>query len=319
MTISSRTTIASLLCVYMMNSSLVHAADKPDTLKKVRDSQTITLGVRDASVPFSYLDDQQVYRGYSIDLCMKIVDAVKKQLKLNNLGIKYVAVTPATRIQAIEDGKIDMECGSTTNNMERQKQVAFAPTTFVSGTRILSKKSAKIRSMADLIGKSVVSTEGTPALNQISTLNNDRNFEMKIIKAKDHKDAFQILEKNEAAGFFMDEVLLASLAATSKNPNDYELVKQVFSVEPYGIAFHRDDPAFDQLVNKAITDVMQSGEIKTIYARWFQSPLPGKNINLNLPMNEHLAAVITLPTNSGDPAKYAAVPDAQKAILKSKP
>jgi glutamate/aspartate transport system substrate-binding protein len=272
--------------------------------------------VRDSSIPFSYLDDKQSYQGYSIDLCMKIVNAVQKQLGLTSLNVKMNPVTSATRIPLMANGTVDLECGSTTNNLERQKQVAFAPTTFVTANRLLAKKSSNINSLADMKGKTLVSTAGTSNLKQVTTLNAERNLGMNIMAAKDHAEAFLMVETGRATAFAMDDILLASLAASSKSPNEYTITKEALSVEPYGIMLRRDDPQFKKVVDSAIENVFKSGEINKIYAKWFQSPIPPKNVNLNVPMSDQLKAVIAKPTDSGDPAAYAVVPDAQKQRAK---
>ncbi|MBX9868197.1 MAG: amino acid ABC transporter substrate-binding protein, partial [Burkholderiaceae bacterium] len=214
-------------------------AQETGTLKKIKETGVITLGVRDSSIPFSYLDDKQSYQGYSIDLCFKIVTAVQKQLGLTSLNVKLNPVTSATRIPLMANGTIDLECGSTTNNVERQKQVSFAPTTFVTANRILSKKSSNINSLADLKGKTVVSTSGTSNLKQLTTLNTDQNLGINIITAKDHAEAFLTVETGRAAAFVMDDILLASLAASSKSPSDYQISKEALSVEPYGIMLRK--------------------------------------------------------------------------------
>ncbi|HCE09833.1 MAG TPA: amino acid ABC transporter substrate-binding protein [Oxalobacteraceae bacterium] len=293
-------------------------AQETGTLKKIKDTGTITLGVRDSSIPFSYLDDKQSYQGYSIDLCLKVVTAIQKQLGLTALNVKMNPVTSATRIPLMANGTVDLECGSTTNNLERQKQVAFAPTTFVTANRILSKKSSHINALADLKGKSVVSTSGTSNLKQLTTLNGERNLGMNIMTAKDHAEAFLMVETGRATAFVMDDILLASLAASSKSPGDYTISKEALSVEPYGIMLRRDDPAFKKAVDTAVENVLKSGDINRIYYKWFQSPIPPKGINLNIPMSEQLKAVVAKPTDSGDPATYAAVPQAQKESSKKK-
>ena len=293
-------------------------AQETGTLKKIKDTGTITLGVRDSSIPFSYLDDKQSYQGYSIDLCLKAVTAIQKQLGMTALSVKMNPVTSATRIPLMANGTVDLECGSTTNNLERQKQVAFAPTTFVTANRILSKKSSNINTLADLKGKSVVSTSGTSNLKQLTTLNGERGLGMNIMTAKDHAEGFLMVETGRAAAFVMDDILLASLAASSKSPGDYTISKDALSVEPYGIMMRRDDPAFKKAVDTAITGVLKSGDVNRIYYKWFQSPIPPKGINLNIPMSEQLKAVVAKPTDSGDPATYAAVPEAQKASAKKK-
>jgi len=279
-------------------------AQESGTLKKIKDSGTIVLGVRDSSIPFSYLDDKQSYQGYSIDLCMKAVTAIQKHLGMTQLNVKMNPVTSATRIPLMANGTIDIECGSTTNNIERQKQVAFAPTTFVTGTRFLAKKSANVRSINDLKGKTVVSTAGTTSMKLITTLNGEKNLGMNLLSGKDHAESFLMVETGRAVSFLMDDILLASLAASSKNPGDYAITKDALEVEPYGIMMRRDDPAFKKVVDQAIANVFKSGEINKIYAKWFQSPIPPKGVNLNWPMSEQLTKIIANPTDSGDPAAY---------------
>jgi glutamate/aspartate transport system substrate-binding protein len=293
-------------------------AQETGTLKKIKESGTITLGVRDSSIPFSYLDDKQSYQGYSVDLCLKIVTSVQKQLGMTSLNVKLNPVTSATRIPLMANGTIDLECGSTTNNMERQKQVSFAPTTFVTANRILSKKSSNIHTLADLKGKSVVSTSGTANLKQLTQLNAEQNLGINIMAAKDHAEAFLMVETGRAAAFVMDDILLASLAANSKAPGDYEVSKEALSVEPYGIMLRRDDAPFKAAVDKAISTVLTSGDINRIYTKWFLQPIPPKGVNLNWPMSDQFRAVVAKPTDSGEPSAYAVVPEAQKAVLKKK-
>jgi len=294
----------------------VAQAEETGTLKKIKDTATITLGVRDSSIPFSYLDDKQSYQGYSIDLCMKIVSSVQKQLGLPELKVKMNPVTSATRIPLMANGTIDLECGSTTNNVERQKQVSFAPTTFVTANRILSKKTAGIKTLADLKGKAVVSTSGTANLKQLTTLNADQNLGINILPAKDHAEAVLMVETGRAVAWVMDDILLISQAANSKSPGDYEISKEALSVEPYGIMLRKDDAAFKKAVDTAISTVLTSGDINRIYHKWFLQPIPPKGISLNLPMSDQLKAVVAKPTDSGEPSAYAAVPEAQKAVLK---
>jgi len=293
----------------------VHAQELTGTLNKIKQTGQIVLGVRDSSIPFSYLDDKQNYLGYSIDLCDKIASAVQRKLGMVELKRRYQPVTSATRIPLMANGTIDLECGSTTNNLEREKQVAFAPTTFVTANRILYKKGSGIKVLADLKGKTIVSTAGTSNIKQITILNAERNLNMNILSAKDHAEAFLMVETGRAAAFVMDDVLLASLAATSKNPSEFEISNEALSVEPYGIMLRRDDPQFKAVVDEAIDNVFKSGEINQIYAKWFLSPIPPLGVNLNVPMSPQLKAIIAKPTDSGDPAVYAAVPEAQKESL----
>lgn len=298
-------------------ATAAQAQDLTGTLKKVKETGTITLGVRDSSVPFSYLDDKQSYQGYSIDLCMKVVAAVQKELGLTSLNVKMNPVTSATRIPLMANGTIDLECGSTTNNVERQKQVAFAPTTFVTANRLLAKKSSNIQKLADMKGKAIVSTSGTSNLKQIVSLNGSENLGMNVMTSKDHAEAFLMVETERAVAFAMDDILLAGLAANSKSPADYSITSEALSIEPYGIMLRREDPDFKKVVDKAIGNVFKSGEINKIYAKWFQAPIPPKGITLNIPMSENLKAVIARPTDSGEPSAYAIVPKAQLEQLKN--
>ena len=280
------------------------AQELTGTLKKIKDSGVITIGHRDASVPFSYLDDKQQPIGYSMDLCAKIVDAVKVELKMPNLQVKLNPVTSSTRIPLLANGTIDLECGSTTNNLERQKQVSYVVTTFVTANRLVSKKSNNITKLDDLKGKSIVSTSGTTNIKQMTELNASKGLGMNIIAAKDHAESFLMVETDRAVAFAMDDILLYGLVAGSKAPNDYVVSSEGLSVEPYAIMVRKDDVAFKKVADSAITGLFKSGEINKLYAKWFQASIPPKNINLNLPMSPALKAVIAKPTDSGDPTVY---------------
>jgi len=280
------------------------AVAQEGTLKKIKDSGTITIGHRDASLPFSYYDDKQQPIGYAMDLCAKIVDAVKAELKMPSLKTAYQLVTSANRIPLMANGTIDLECGSTTNNVARQEQVWFTMTHFVTANRWVSKKSAKLKTLQDLKGKTIVSTAGTTNIKQITEINAAQNLGMNIISANGHPEAFQMVETGRAVAFVMDDILLAGLAAQSRSPKDYEISAQGLSVEPYGIMVRKDDKAFKEVADKALSQVYKSGQINAIYAKWFQKPVPPKNINLNLPMSAALKKVMANPTSSGDPKAY---------------
>ena len=280
------------------------AAAQEGTLKKIKDSGSITIGHRDASLPFSYYDDKQQPIGYAMDLCAKIVDAVKAELKMPNLKTNYQLVTSANRIPLMANGTIDLECGSTTNNVARQDQVWFANTHFVTANRWVSKKSAKLKTLQDLKGKTVVSTAGTTNIKQITEINAAQNLGMNIISANGHPEAFQMVETGRAVAFVMDDILLAGLAAQSRSPKDYEISSVALSVEPYGIMVRKDDKAFKDVADKALSQVYKSGQINAIYSKWFEKPVPPKNINLSLPMSPALKKVMANPTSSGDPKAY---------------
>jgi glutamate/aspartate transport system substrate-binding protein len=280
------------------------AAAQEGTLKKIKDSGAITVGHRDASVPFSYYDDKQQPVGYSMDLCAAIVAAVKKNLNMPNLKVNYQLVTSANRIPLMANGTIDLECGSTTNNLARQEQVWFATTHFVTANRFVTKRASKIGKLADLKGKTVVSTAGTTNIKQITEINAEKNLGMNIISANGHPEAFQMVETGRAVAFVMDDILLYSLVAQSRSPKDYVISSEALSVEPYGIMVRKDDAAFKKLANDTINGLYKSGAINKIYAKWFQSPVPPKNINLNVPMSAQMKKVVANPTDSGDPKAY---------------
>ncbi len=274
------------------------------TLKKVKDGGSITIGHRDASVPFSYYDDKQQPVGYAVDLCMRIVDAVKSELKMPKLEVKYQLVTSANRIPLMANGTIDLECGSTTNNLERQKTVWFTITHFVTANRWVAKKSAKLNRLADLKGKTIVSTAGTTNIKGMTEINAAQNLGMNIISANGHSEAFQMVETGRAVAFAMDDILLYSLVAQARTPSDYAISAEATSVEPYGIMVRKDDAAFKKVVDAAMVQTYKSGAINAIYGKWFQKPVPPKNINLNVPMSDQFKKVVANPTDSGDPAAY---------------
>jgi glutamate/aspartate transport system substrate-binding protein len=280
------------------------AQDLTGTLKKIKETGAITLGHRESSVPFSYYDDKQQVVGYAMDLCARIVDGVKDNLKLAKLDAKLNPVTSATRIPLMANGTIDLECGSTTNNLDRQKQVSFTITHFVTANRFVSKKSANLKTVDDLKGKTVVSTSGTTNLKQITEIGAQKGLGLNILAAKDHAEAFLMVETGRAAAFVMDDILLFSLVAGSKSPQDYVISTDALSVEPYGIMLRREDAPFKKVVDEAMIATYRSGAINGIYDRWFLKPIPPKGLNLNVPMSDAFKKVIASPTDSGDPAVY---------------
>ena len=280
------------------------AAELTGTLKKIKDSGAITLGHRESSVPFSYYDDKQQVVGYAMDLCYRIVDAVQKELKLGKIEVKLNPVTSATRIPLMANGTIDLECGSTTNNLEREKQVSFTITHFVTANRFVSKKANNLKTVEDLKGKTIVSTSGTTNIKQITEIGAQKNLDLNILTAKDHAEAFLMVETDRAAAFVMDDILLFSLVASSKSPQDYVISPDALSVEPYGIMLRREDPDFKKVVDTAMVAIYKGGEINQIYEKWFLKPIPPKGINLNVPMGPAFKKVVASPTDSGDPAVY---------------
>ena len=300
-----RSTFAAFALAAALGLTQTAGAQDSGTLKKIRDSGSITIGHRDASVPFSYYDDKQQPVGYAMDLCMRIVDAVKAELKMPKLDVKYQLVTSANRIPLMANGTIDLECGSTTNNAARQKEVSFAVTHFLTANRVVTKKAAPLKSAEEMKGKTMVSTAGTTNIKQLTDFNNEKKLGISILTANGHPEAFQMVETGRAVGFAMDDILLYSLVASSRTPADYVISDWALSLpEPYGIMMRRDDPGFKKIVDSTLTRLYKSGEIMKIYNRWFLSPVPPKNINLNVPLSPQMKNLFANPTDSPDPAAY---------------
>jgi len=299
------TLVVSIAVTTVFFGAPAPAQELTGTLAKIKDIGAITLGHRESSIPFSYYDDKQKVVGYAMDLCYLIVEAVKKELKKPNLEVRLNPVTSATRIPLIANGTVDLECGSTTNNLEREKQVSFTITHFVTSNRFVSKKSANLKTVDDLNGKTIASTSGTTNIKQITEIAAQKHLQINIVATKDHAEGFLMVETDRAAAYVMDDILLYSLVANSKSPGDYVISADALSVEPYGIMLRRDDPAFKKVVDGEMTNIYRSGAINAIYEKWFLKPIPPKGINLNVPISAAFKKVIANPTDSGDPAAYA--------------
>lgn len=275
------------------------------TLQKIKETGTITLGVRESSVPFSYLDDKQVYRGYSIDACMKVVEAVKARIGLQTVSVKYQPITSATRIPLMLNQTIDLTCGSDANTPDRQRQVAFSYTTYVGNEAAASLKSSNIRTLDDLRGKTVVTSSGTTDIAHINELNQQDHLGMKLTVASDHAASFMTMSSGRASAFIITDILAASQIANAKNPDDFVMWNiEKMPVEPWALMMRRDDPQFRSLVNGVLADLFKSGEMATMYNKWFNSPLPALGINLRIPMSEKLKHAMAAPNDSGDPKDY---------------
>jgi glutamate/aspartate transport system substrate-binding protein len=271
-----------------------------DVLDKLRTSGSITLAYRDASIPFSYLDAQQKPIGYSIDLCLKVVDALRRELKLDKLEVTYLLVTPATRMEAMTSGKAQLECGSTTNNAERRKTVDFTIAHFISSVRLLVRSDANVKTIDQLAGKSVVTTKGTTAVTLLRRASDERGLKLTVVEAPDHAQAFQTVVDGKAAAFAMDDVLLSGLRANAANPADYTLAGKPMSMEPYAIMLPPNEPAFKKLVDQEMRRVILSGEVTGLYTKWFQQPIAPKGINLMLPMPYLLKDSFKFPSDKVD-------------------
>ena len=278
----------------------VQAQELTGTLKKIKETGAITLGHRESSIPFSYLDDKQQPIGYAMDLCMKVVDAVKAELKMPNLKVNLQPVTSGNRIPQLQAGNIDMECGSTTNSVERQKQVAFGPTYFVINVSAAVKKASGIKSLADLNGKTISTTSGTTAVPLLKKYEKTKSADIKEIYGKDHGESFLLLSQDRVSAFIMDDILLAGLIANSSAPGDYMILTgESLRTEPYSMMLRKDDPQFKALVDKTVSGVMKSGEINKIYAKWFTSPIPPKGVNMNFQESAALKTAFATPNDKG--------------------
>ena len=284
---------ASLPCVLAFGIPLTSAAD---TLSNIKASQTITIAYRESSVPFSYLVDGKPV-GYSMDSCLKFVDAIKKELKLPQLKVAYVSVTPTTRVAAIADGKADIECGSTTNNAERRKQVGFTIPHFFASTRMLVRSDAGIKNWPDLKDKKVVTTKGTTTVKLLNDRDKVRGLNLRLLEGADHKESFEMVDKFQADAFTMDDVLLYGLRANSKTPQKFDIIGDALSTEPYSIMLRKDDPAFKDFLDREMARMMNDGEVTKLYEKWFKKSIPPNNINLNMPMSFLLRDNIRFPSD----------------------
>ncbi|MCP5269135.1 MAG: amino acid ABC transporter substrate-binding protein [Zoogloeaceae bacterium] len=265
-------------------------------LDRVSGSGVVNIGYRDSSPPFSYLDQDRQPVGYSLDICRKVVDAMQKTLH-RPLSVRYVPVTSATRIDAVQKGEVDLECGTTTSTAERRQKVAFTVPTYIATTRLLVRAGSGIRSINDLSGKIVVTTRGTTAAKIFSDTNERRTLRASLVEAKDHAESFEILQSGKADAFIMDDVLLYSLRASSGAPEKFEVTREAMNIEPLAIMFPKDDPAFKKLVDDEVSRMIVDNEIHRIYRRWFESRIPPKGINLQLPMSYLLRDSFKAPTD----------------------
>lgn len=275
-------------------------AQTTDTLQKIKDAGVIQLGGRDASFPFSYktsADGDPV--GFSADLCMKVVNAVKAKLGLPNLRVQYTMVTPANRIALVQNGAIDLECSTTTNTVARAQQVEFAPTHFVGSVAVAVKKSSGINSIAQLAGKTVATVTGSTSIQLMRAYRKNEKIDISEISGKDTSDAFLIFSSDRASAMVLEDVQLAGLIAQSTAPSEYRILDERLRDEPYGFMFRKDDPRFKALVDETLLAAMKSGEINDLYAKWFTRPVPPKNVNLDFPMSPAVREVYKNPNNRG--------------------
>ena len=280
--------IKTIAAACLICASAATLAQTTDTLKKIADSGKITLAYRESSVPFSYLAGGLQPVGISVDLSTAVADAVKKRLNLPNLKIEWQAVTSPNRIPLVTNGTVDLECGSTTNNSTRAKEVQFAINHFYTGTRLLTKKNSGIKNYGDLAKKTYATTSGTTNALVMRKYVSDNKIDTEVLLGKDHSDSMLMVEAGRAVAFAMDDILLFGLIGTAKNPAEWEVVGDALQVEPYACMFRKDDPKFAEVVNGTIGGLMKSGEFEKLYTKWFMQPIPPRNAAVGLPMNKEL-------------------------------
>jgi glutamate/aspartate transport system substrate-binding protein len=263
------------------------AQELTGTLKKIKDSKTVTLGYRESSIPFSYVNKVGEPIGYSIDLCNAVVDEVSKELEGVEIAVKYKKVTAETRIPAVQSGEVDLECGSTTANFERKKKVAFSPIFFVAGTKRLVPRSSGISSYLDLRDKAVVVTAGTTNEAAVRAISDKQHLGIKFLVGTDHTESFAMLKEGKADAFATDDVLLYGLVATARSGDQYQVVGEYLSYDPYGLMYRKDDPDFAAIVDRTFSRLAQSRELVQLYNKWFQQRLPTGE-TLDLPMSLQL-------------------------------
>jgi glutamate/aspartate transport system substrate-binding protein len=294
--IAKKNSIALILALLFM-ISLMLPVRAGEVLDRIQKNGFITIANRDASIPFSFLSIDKQPIGYAIDICIRVANAIKDQLKRPDLQVRFVEVTSSTRIPAIVDGKADLECGSTTNTTERRKYVSYSIPYFIAGARMLVKTSSGIKNWPDLRGRTVVTTKDTTNAQSIARRNDVRSLHITLIEARDHGESFKMVEQGKADAFAMDDVLLFGLRANSKIPADFAIVGDLLTVEPYAIMLSKNDPQFKKIVDSAMGRIINSGEIYTLYKKWFQRPIPPKNVNLDMPMGMLLRTSLRFPSD----------------------
>ncbi|GGI21103.1 transporter substrate-binding domain-containing protein [Oxalicibacterium faecigallinarum] len=289
----------AIACAGTMQVAQAQVPELTGTLKKINATGTLAIGYRETSIPFSYLDNRAEPIGYAIDLCMKIVDQVKLTLNRPDLKIRMLPVTSSNRIPLLRNGTIDLECGSTTNSKVRQKQVAFGPTYFLVNIRAAVKKSSGIETLAQLDNRAVAATSGTTSVALLRAHQRGKEMRLKEIYGKDHAESFLLMAEDRASAFVIDDILLAGQIANAKKPELYRILPESLRQEPYSMMLRRDDPQFKALVDKAVGDVMRSGEIYALYDKWFVQPIPPRRLNLHFPLTDALREQFQHPNDEG--------------------
>jgi ABC-type amino acid transport substrate-binding protein len=283
------------LCLLLMQPAAAQVAQP--TLEKIREANIIAIGYRETSVPFSYVDKDGKVIGFSQDICDKVIDAVKAKTHRPNLQVRFIPVTSQNRVPLVQNGTVDLECGVTTNLKSRQSQVSFSDTFFIATTRLLTRKDSGIHDFRDLVGKTVLTNQGTTSERILRRMNEEKQMNMRILSAKDYGEGRATLESGRAVAYMMDDVLLAGTRSLTAMPDQWEIVGTPQSSEPYAFMMRNGDPAFRQLVNDTMSQLMKSGEIDAMYKKWFESPVPPKGMNFQFPMSTQLRALYAAPND----------------------
>jgi glutamate/aspartate transport system substrate-binding protein len=286
--------------VLALGPSMASAEGLSPTLQKIKDTGTITIGNRDSSVPFSYLDDTQKPIGFSLELCNLVVAKLKTKLDLPNLKVVYQAVNSSNRIPLVKNGTVDIECGSTANTIPRQQEVSYSVIFYAPQFKWLALKSSGLKVTDDLKGKTVAVTQGTNTSQFVAKLNAEKSLGMKILQGKDHAESFLLVETGRASAFMEDDILLAGLKATASTPDNFAFLSDDFPSDPYGVMMSKGDAGIKQIVDETLTEAMKSGQYDKLYTKWFETPIPPKNINLNFPQSEKLKALVKSPSDKAN-------------------
>jgi glutamate/aspartate transport system substrate-binding protein len=291
--------LVALAALWSLTLGAAHAASQ--TLDKIKETGEIAIGYRDASIPFGYIGADQKPTGLSLELCSAVVDKIKSELRLPGLKITYVPVNGSNRIPLVQNGTVDLECGSTTNTAERQKQVAFTVATYVASPRWLVPASSAVKEPRDLDGKTIVITRGSVNYAGAAKVIADEKLKVSIIQPNDHAESLLMLDTGRAAAWFEDDILVAGLVANSADPKAFRMLPAIYAPSYYGLMLRRDDPEFKALVDSVLKEKMASGEFEKLYTKWFESPIPPKGQNLALPMSAAMKARVASPSDSLDP------------------
>lgn len=285
------------MILLLIGSLAAPVASAGPVLERIKSNGRIVIAHRESSVPFSYLESPGKPVGYAVDLCLRIAEAVRKNLQLKALPVEYLAVTPSNRIAAVADGKADLECGSTTNNAERREKVAFTVPHYITGARYMVRADSPVSDLTGFEGRKLVSTKGTTPLKAVASANRERLMRIDVLEAPDHARAVEMVERGEADGFAMDDVLLYGLIAGRPDPGKLKVVGKFLTIEPLAIMLGRDDPAFKRIVDDEMKRLITSREAHAVYERWFARPIPPRGVALNLPMNYLLKDFWKYPTD----------------------